>query len=211
MKSIRNVTCRPCVLLLLVCFSVGQVFAQSPSAKSALQTQEIVYVLSPFDTVNLSVYGEDDLKTLQRISDKGKISVPLLGDVAVGGLTVSEASNLIEREFVRQEFLRNPVVSLSIKEFAPKVATVLGEVEKPGSVEIPPGRNRLPIQVAIAGAGGLTGTAKATDIRVSSTNATGEKVDRKVNLDRLLNAKSDEDSIYYIVPNDIIFVPRRVF
>lgn len=189
-------------------------FAQDEAAKRAAFTpsDEVVYTLSPFDLVSFSVYGEEDLESRQRISDKGYLSVPLLGDVAVGGLSVADASARIEKEFIQQEYLRKPIVTLSIEEFSPKVVTVLGEVEEPGSIEIPPGRNGIPLQIAIAGAGGLTGTAKVSDVRVTSKTEDGKKIDLKVNLDRLLEArKSDEDQIYYVYPDDIVFVPRRVF
>jgi protein involved in polysaccharide export with SLBB domain len=175
---------------------------------------EVVYKLSPFDLLRVTVYGEKDLESEQRISDKGMLSVPLVGEVPVGGLTVSEAAKKIERSFVEQQYLRHPIITISIKEFAPKIVTVLGEVESPGSIEIPPGRNGIPVQIAIAGAGGFTGTAKTTEVNVTRAAAiTGQRGRAVVNVDEMLKSKgsSASNSVFLVFPDDVIYVPRRVF
>jgi polysaccharide export outer membrane protein len=172
-----------------------------------------VYKLSPFDLVQVSVYGQDDLGCEQRISDKGILSMPLNGGVSVGNYTVSDAEDLVERAFVQQQYLRNPVVSISIKEFAPKIVTVLGEVEQPGAVAIPPGRNGIPLLVAVAGAGGFSGTAKLTQVRVTraSTAASVKRIDI-INAGKLLDSiKAGHSASIVVHPDDIVFVPRRVF
>jgi len=175
----------------------------------------MVYKLSPFDLVLVSVYGQEDLHSEQRISDQGHLLIPLLGEVPVGGRTVSEAAKSIEDSFVEEGYLRYPVVTISIKDFAPKVVTVLGEVENPGSVEIPPGRNGIPVQIAIAGAGGFTGTAKISEVRVSSGNVEGSDAaqSKVVDISKLLDSKRElkKDDLFIVYPDDIIFVPRRIF
>ena len=107
------------------------------------------------------------------------------------------------------------MVTISIKDFAPKVVTVLGEVENPGSVEIPPGRNGIPVQLAIAGAGGFTGTAKISEVRVSSGNVEGSDAaqSKVVDISKLLDSKTElkKEDLFIVHPDDIIFVPRRIF
>lgn len=178
-------------------------------------SSNMVYKLSPFDLVLVSVYGQEDLHSEQRISDQGHLLIPLLGEVPVGGRTVSEAAKSIEDSFVEEGYLRYPVVTISIKDFAPKVVTVLGEVENPGSVEIPPGRNGIPVQIAIAGAGGFTGTAKISEVRVSSGNVEGSDAaqSKVVDISKLLDSKRElkKDDLFIVYPDDIIFVPRRIF
>lgn len=206
------------VLAVVFFFVVPWIFVQgadriSRPAARVHQAPEVVYRLSPFDLVKVSVYGEDDLGCVQRISDKGVLSMPLLGGVAVGNYTVSEAEDLVERAFVKQQYLRNPVVSISIEEFAPKIVTILGEVEKPGPVAIPPGRNGIPLLVAVAGAGGFTGTAKLTQVRVTraSRGASAKQVEI-VNAGKLIDSIEAGKSVSIVVhPDDIIFIPRRVF
>ena len=69
-------------------------YADSSGSSSSL------YLLSSFDKVSISVYGQQDLSSSQRISDEGAVSVPLLGDILVAGSTVSQAQKLIERAFI---------------------------------------------------------------------------------------------------------------
>ncbi len=184
-----------------------------PTQSVPIESRELVYRLSPFDKISLSVYGEPDLSTVQLISDNGMVFVPLVGPLKLGGLTVSEASRLVEHTFVDQEFLRQPVVTISIEAFSPKIVTVLGEVERPGNVEIPPGRNGLPIQTVIAEAGGFTGTAKSTDVNITRASSTqAERSNEVVNVDKMLNSrKGREEEDYMVHPDDVVFVPRRVF
>ncbi|MFW5874436.1 MAG: polysaccharide biosynthesis/export family protein [Verrucomicrobiota bacterium] len=179
-----------------------------------------VYKLQPFDLVQVSVYGEEDLASEQRISDNGTVSMPLLGEVEIGGLKVNSAAKKIEQAFIDGEYIRRPVVTISIAEFSPKTVTVLGQVEEPGSVTIPPGKNGLPLQVAIAGAGGFTGTAKMTEVHVTrggaERNGDGSGDESNfivVNVDKILESVGEADGADPVVvyPDDIVFVPRRVF
>lgn len=185
---------------------------QRPAAK-VFTTAEMVYQLSPFDLVAVSVYGQEDLQCEQLISDKGVLSMPLLGAVPVGGLTVAEAESLVARMLVQQEYLRNPVVNISIREFAPKIVTVLGEVEKPGAVAIPPGRNGIPLLVAVAGAGGFTGTAKLSQVCVTRASRDASTHQKDIlDAGKLVNSIESGHSTSVIVhPDDIVFVPKRVF
>ena len=183
------------------------------STEKVYQAPEVVYKLSPFDLVRVSVYGQDDLECEQRISDKGILSMPLLGGILVGNSTVSEAEDLVEQVFVQQQYLRNPVVSISIQEFAPKMVTILGEVEQPGAVAIPPGQNGIPLLVAVAGAGGFTGIAKLNQVRVTRAprGASAQQIDL-VNVGELLDSIETGQSASIVVhPDDIVFVPKRVF
>ena len=200
-----------CVIPLDVILGAGRTRTRSP--QKVYQAPEVVYKLSPFDLVRVTVYGEDDLACEQRISDKGILSMPLLGGILVGNSTVSEAEDLVEQVFVQQQYLRNPVVSISIQEFAPKMVTILGEVEQPGAIAIPPGQNGVPLLVAVAGAGGFTGTAKLTQVRVTraSRGAATQQIDI-VNAGKLLDSIETGQSRSIVVhPDDIVFVPKRVF
>ena len=200
-----------CVIPLDVILGAGR--TRTRSTQKVYHSPPVVYKLSPFDLVKVSVYGQDDLACEQRISDKGILSMPLLGGILVGNSTVSEAEDLVEQVFVQQQYLRNPVVSISIQEFAPKMVTILGEVEQPGAIAIPPGQNGVPLLVAVAGAGGFTGTAKLTQVRVTraSRGAVPQQIDI-VNAGKLLDSIETGQSRSMVVhPDDIIFVPKRVF
>ena len=67
------------------------------------------------DTLVISVYGQRDLISQQRISDEGTVSIPLLGEMTIGGLTVSKAQKFIETALIERRFLVSPVVTISIE------------------------------------------------------------------------------------------------
>jgi polysaccharide export outer membrane protein len=185
--------------------------AQLEKATSAEST---VYLLSPVDKLAISVYGEPDLSSEQRISDQGTVSIPLLGETRIGGLTVSDAQKQIEAAFIKQRYLVNPVVTINIEAFSLKVVTVLGEVEEPGSITIPEGRNGLPLQVAIAEAGGFTGAAQKNEVTLRRATKPGQEKAGDtlvVNVNDLLQSKNRQTNVVYAAPDDVIFVPRRIF
>jgi polysaccharide export outer membrane protein len=182
--------------------------------EKATSAESSVYLLSPVDKLSISVYGEPDLSSDQRISDQGTVSIPLLGETRIGGLTVSDAQKQIEAAFIKQRYLVNPVVTINIEAFSSKVVTVLGEVEEPGSITIPEGRNGLPLQVAIAEAGGFTGAAQKNEVTLRRATKPGQEKAGDtlvVNVNDLLQSKNRQTNVVYAGPDDVIFVPRRIF
>ena len=176
------------------------------------KTLSTAYLLSPVDKLTISVYGQPDLQSEQRISDAGTVSIPLLGEIIIGGLTVSETQRKIEAALISERYLVRPVVTISIEEFSPKVVTVLGEVESPGSIKIPDGRNGLSVQVAIAEAGGFTGAANKNEVQLQRAVKNDQSIKEKsitVNVNELLLSKSIKTII--VRPGDIIYVQRRLF
>ena len=93
------------------------------------------YFLGPGDVLKITVYDNDDLETTTRISDNGNIIMPLLGQVKVDGLTVSQASEHIAK-LLADGYIINPQVNIFVKEFRSKKAIVLGQVNRPGIIEI---------------------------------------------------------------------------
>ena len=172
------------------------------------------YLISPFDTVSVSVYGQPDLAIRQRVSDSGYVSLPLLGNIRIGGLTAQDAQETIRRALIDGELLRDPAVTLAIEEFAPKQVTLLGQVTRPGAVTLPSGSNDIAIESAIAMAGGFTGTARRNRVRVTRWDADAER-ERVflVDLDEILEQDDGEYAAtrFRVYPDDIVFVPQRLF
>ena len=95
--------------------------------------------------------------------------MPLVGKVEVGGLTVREAEQLLEREFIRQEYLRNPLITIKVQ--SRKEVSVLGEVNS-ALITFKSDVNVLNIIELIAMCGGFNklankkkGTGKQTTFR----------------------------------------------
>jgi polysaccharide export outer membrane protein len=164
------------------------------------------YVLSPNDVVQIKVYQEDDLETKARIGKDGTITFPLLGVVHIGGKTIEQAAGVL-REKLDKDYLVNPQVSLIVVEYAKRRFTVLGQVQKPGSFEIPSEESVTLLQ-AIGMAGGYTRLANRSNVTVSRL-VRGKKTTLILDAKR---AASDSDTkAFEILPEDTITIAERIF
>ncbi len=207
----RTKFCLPILLAVLSLFGRARA-AELPAPVRAAYTiaapapQQLTYVLSPNDVVQVKVYQEDDLETRMRIAKDGTSSFPLIGMVQLGGKTVEQASNII-KEKLAKDYLVNPQVTLSVVEYSKRRFTVLGQVQKPGTFEIPNEETMTFLQ-AIATAGGYTRLASKGNVIV--TRVAG---DRKTTFSLDLNAAATSTNTkpFEILPDDTITVPERVF
>jgi polysaccharide export outer membrane protein len=92
--------------------------------------------LAPGFLLNVVVYDESDFSGPTRIDNDGNIRIAFLKPVHVAGDTVEEARNAVEKAFKDQGILKNPQVSIDVQQFATTSATVIGEVQNPGKVEL---------------------------------------------------------------------------
>jgi polysaccharide export outer membrane protein len=169
-------------------------------------TEPQTYVLSPNDVVQVRVYQEDDLETKMRIGKDGTTSFPLIGVINLGGKTVAQAADLI-RARLADGYLVNPQITVSVIEYAKRRFTVLGQVQKPGTYEIPNEESMTFLQ-AVAMAGGYTRLANRGSVTV--TRMVGGKKNN-FNLD-LKSATSDLNTQpFEILPDDTITVAERIF
>ncbi|TVP78947.1 MAG: polysaccharide export protein [Puniceicoccaceae bacterium] len=172
------------------------------------------YRLASFDLVRITVFEEPEFGISQRVSASGDISMPLLGQVRIGGLTVEEAQRQIELALIEQEFLRQPQVFVSIEGFSPRRITILGEIGSPTSIELPPGTNSFDIEVVIAMAGGFSDLARRSEVRVTRKSAE-DGIERvlKVDVDKVMHDEKNGIALtrFRVLPGDILFVPRRFF
>jgi polysaccharide export outer membrane protein len=126
--------------LMILCLGVfGQVGAQSsPSATEAASTSnqpapsEYRLRISGGDLLEVAVYGADDLKRDVRVNSTGDVTLPLIGVVHVGGLPAEDAEKMIGSAYLKGGYIKDPQVTVLIKEFATQGISVLGEVTKPG-------------------------------------------------------------------------------
>ncbi len=78
------------------------------------------YRLAPRDLIRVTVFGENDLNVERRIDGNGTVSLPLIGSVALQGLTVAGAEERIRKTFVEKEIFVRPQVSVSVVEYVAK-------------------------------------------------------------------------------------------
>jgi polysaccharide export outer membrane protein len=152
-------------LLLLTLGSVGQVQAQN------LQH----YQLGADDVLSVNVYDEPELSLKEvRVSSTGTIAMPLIGQIAIKGLTVREAEKTIHDLYLG-DYLKNPDISITIVEY--RQFYVNGEVEKPGGYSF---REGMTVQRAITLAGGFTERASRSKIMLIRENANGKPINAEL-------------------------------
>lgn len=117
------------------------------------------YTLGAGDYVRVTVYGDNELMRETRVSEEGVLTMPLVGEVKVGGLTTIETEKRIAEQLKRGGFIANPQVSVLVIEFMSKSVSVLGGVLKPGRYPI---TRPTDVKDILAEAGGLT--AEASEI-----------------------------------------------
>ncbi len=167
------------------------------STKSA--TNNYDYQIGPGDLLDVKVYEAQDLSTEARVSTRGTVTYPLLGEVDLGGLTVQEAEKRL-RGLLQAKYVKDPHVSIFIKEYRSKKVAVVGAVKNPGDYEL---LNRGHLLEAIALAGGLTDNAG--QIVYLTHQGTDKQI--KIDLDELL-VKGNTSLNLPVQMGDTVFVPE---
>ena len=165
------------------------------------------YVLGPNDYVGVEVFGEDDLRTNGRLNPEGNLSVPLLGSVHLAGLTLTQAASKLT-ELYGRDYLVNPKVNVMLLGYAKRRFSILGQVSRPGSYEMPessPGG--IDLLEAIALAGGYTRIAAPERITVRRQAANGDQV-FKVNAKKFNKGGGGG---FRVEPGDTITVGESIF
>ena len=164
------------------------------------------YLLQPGDLVEIQVYKETDMDRTLRISSQGTIAFPLIGNVNIADLNISEAENKVETRL--KSYLKNPSVSILIKEYANKTVYVLGQVKKPSSIAIPPEKNMTLLE-AITSAGGFTDIAAVSRVKILRME---KGVQRSIEVDVSQITKDGKKQLdISLKPGDVVFVPQSLF
>lgn len=164
------------------------------------------YVLSANDQVAVEVFGEEDLRANARLNGEGNLSLPLLGSVRLSGLTLTQAAARLT-ELYGKDYLVNPKVNVTLLGYAKRRFTVLGQVNRPGSYEMPEGSpGGIDLLEAVAMAGGYTRVAAPERISVRRPGPGGEQVLR-VDGKRV----SKGGGAFRVAPGDTITVGESIF
>lgn len=172
-------------------------------ASANLASDRSDYVLGSGDLLEIKVLEAEKLDTTVRVSSRGQISLPLLGEIDVKGKTASEAETLIEDSY-RKSYIKDPHVSIFVKEHYSQRVTLFGQVKSPGTYDYP---SKLRLLDALAMAGGISDRAGYTiQVRRYSGMSTGSQETFFVDLDKL-NVQGNAELNIEINGGDIIFVP----
>jgi polysaccharide export outer membrane protein len=128
------------------------------------------YRLAAGDKLRIEVYKDAQLSQSLQVRPDGKITLPLVGDLAAAGRTSLELRDAIAASLT--DYMKNPTVTVIVVETTPQVVYVTGEVTKPGPVTI---AGPLSILQALAMAGGFTDFANRKEILILRNEPSGQK------------------------------------
>ena len=186
---------RPLAVLALTWVAVACQSAPARLAEPVIATAprtDTSYKLGPGDKLRVITFGEDRLSGEFTVNERGLVSLPLVGDIRAGGLSLENFSGEVKTA-LSNGYLNNPRVSVEVLNYRPFY--ILGEVAKPGEY---PFINGLTVTNAVATAGGFTYRANIHRVFVRGQNETKEHFEPLTSL----------SSVH---PGDTIRIPERLF
>ena len=190
-----------CVMLLLIPFMVSGLSCSTKKISGpSAPPPSVQYTIGPEDVLRINVWKEPELSVTVPVRTDGKISLPLLHDVSVVGLTPIALQEELTRMLAK--YIENPTVSVIVDTINSLKIFVVGNVQQPGVFDA---KREINILQAIAMAGGLTEWANKRNITIFRKYGGTEQV-IKVNYNKIVSGKHPELNIP-LQPGDTINVP----
>jgi polysaccharide biosynthesis/export protein len=197
-------------LALVVGASVATAYAQqaSPSnsgAAAQMPSSERIpisdYLIGPEDMLQITVWKNESLSRALPVRPDGKISLPLLHDVQAAGLTPMQLQEKLATAL--GEFMPNPEVSVSVTDVRSYRVSVLGEVQRPGVLQL---KSDTTVLEAIALAGGFRDFASPGKIMILRKNGDGQTNKIPFNYNRVVKDNRGEGNVT-LKSGDVVVVP----
>jgi polysaccharide export outer membrane protein len=179
------------LLITNICFATSEFVPREPR-----------YRLHPGDVITIEYRYTPEYNAIVSVEPDGFVSLPLVGDIKVGGLTLSQAHSQLMTKAT--ERLNDPEIVIGLKEFDNPHYTVGGEVRTPGRFDL---RGRITILQAIAIAGGFNGSAKSSQILLIRPVDQTKAETRIIDLKRVID-KRDLSEDVELHSGDMLVVPK---
>jgi polysaccharide export outer membrane protein len=169
------------------------------------------YVIGPEDVLQVSVWKNDSLSRLVPVRPDGKISLPLLHDIQAAGLTAMQLRDKVALALA--EYMPNPEVSVIVSEVRSFRVSVLGEVQKPGVLQL---KSTTTILEALAMSGGFRDFASPSKIVIFRRDDAGQTQKIKFNYNKAVGSSAlsltgdraaSDDQNLVLKSGDVIVVP----
>ncbi len=193
-------------LFLSACAGKNEVTKVLPERTAlSLSLQNSEYKLQPTDVLKISVHEQPDLDTTTRVTTKGYIAFPLIGEVKAAGITVRDLQAEIKR-LLEKDYLTTAQVNVFIEEYHERKVSVIGEVKNPGSYSMPAERSATLLEV-ISLAGGFTKDADENGTRIIRVQD-GQTKTIAITVSDIKKGKKQD---IVIEPEDVVAVPESFF
>jgi polysaccharide export outer membrane protein len=193
---------RPTPIRLLCLLLAVTILATASGAPVAQE-----YTIGPGDVLKITVWGQDDLSKDYPVTLDGRVPFPLIGGVQAAGLTTTQLAKQL-RDLLEKDYLVNPQVLVSVRDYLSSKVHVMGEAEKPGLLYLTGPTTLLEV---LSRAGGLSKTAGKNLVLVRTEGQEGQAAPRNTILLRLdvrkIQAGDVKENI--LVQNgDMLLVPK---
>ncbi len=159
------------------------------------------YRLGYGDVIEVKFFYNPTFDQMLTIRPDGRITLPLLGDVLVVGMTPNQLDELITERYA--EIIRSPDVTVIVREIGEEVVYVLGEVNQPGGYPLNP--YGTTVLGAISLAEGFKPSAKLSSVILIKKDIEGIPQPHRVNLTRAVGGSAEDDPV--LEGNEIVYVP----
>ena len=171
-----------------------------------------VHTLTLADRLRIAVYQEDDLTTMTRVDARGRVNLPLIGEIAVGGMTIPEAQAAIENAYKEGRYLRNPQVTVNVEEYAAREVSISGQIRNPGRYPLP-NESTYTVVELVTKAGGITDIGKGSAVSITRIMPDGTKKVFTIDVDSIIKGKKgnkNDDDNFLLQAGDNVYVPERL-
>jgi len=162
------------------------------------------YVIGSRDLIEVKVFQDPTMNGQLRVSEEGRVSLPLIGAVEVAGLTPSQAQARIKGK-LEERYMTRADVTVFVVQFENQPISVIGSVNKPGKIPV---TGSISLLQAISQAGGLA-EGHGGSLYILRTSSNGLSDQLEIKLDDLM-VRGDAELNIPVAPNDIINVPAEV-
>ncbi len=213
-----------CMFLLVAVngFNVTPVLAAKKSADAATDVRESSagalsgdkvstdmseYLIGPENVLQIDVYYGNGEKISQRVrvSSRGVINFPLIGEVKAVGYTVASLQNKLT-ELLEKDYLVNPQVTVFIEEYS--TVSIMGEVKRPGAYPI---KGQLSVVELISLAEGFTKIAAQNKVKVIHTKPDGTKEETTLKVHDFMSKNKIQKGNLILQAGDVVIVPESLF
>lgn len=200
------------LILLTLLFFLGSCAGKStkpeiiPILEEPTSYKNIIshYYLQPGDIIDVIFYLNPELNESTIVRPDGRISLQLIDEVEVAGLTPPQLEKLLNEKYI--PYLKKPKATVIIKSFGGQKIYVGGQVNSPGVINL---IGSINVVQAIFEAGGLRADANLSDVLIISRAADNSPVARKVNIRKAMKGKLSDKTIR-LKPYDMVYVPKSL-
>jgi polysaccharide biosynthesis/export protein len=175
----------------------------APNTMSIQQFDQEAYLLGPGDRITLELFNQPEISKTYAVLNDGTVSLPMVGNVSVRGLTLKQAAAVISTQYAR--FFRRPATVVRLEASRPINIGISGQVFRPGTYVVPSDRNPK-LSYAIQSAGGISPRADIRNVQVRRPQM--GRPDTIINVDLMRMLQGDLNQDVTLRDGDSIVIPQ---